>query len=145
MEINVDLENVPEFENLPEGEYVVQVKSIEVKDSKRTPGNKNLEVNYTILEPGDYAGKEVRFDVLSLAQKALFRVRDFVQACGVHAGPNGFKTEELVGAVLRIQLRLEAQQEYKTDINTGQTVLAPRFSKDNKPMLRSRVSGYAPR
>jgi len=144
MEIKVDLENIEEPEALPEGVYVVQVKRCEMKDSKRTAGNKNLEMDYVIIE-GDHAGKEIRFDVLSLAQKALFRVRDFVEACGVFPGKDGFKTEELIGAILQVAVRLEPSMRNEIDINTGATKLVPRLNRDGKQVLRSRVSGYSAR
>jgi hypothetical protein len=32
---------------------------------------------------------------------ALWRLRDFVAACGVYPGPNGFRTEEMIGRMFR--------------------------------------------
>ena len=131
MEINVDLSNVPELDALPEGEYLVQVAKVDVTDSKRTPGNKNLALEF-VVQDGEHHGKKV-FDVLSLSDKALWRVRDFVNACGLYPGPAGFKTEELLGQKLIVGLATE--QRMQQDPNSGQLVPVP-------GKMRNKVAGY---
>ena len=135
MEIPVDLTNIPEIDAVPEAVYPVSVSKIEMKDSKRTPGNKNLEIEMTIMDEGEYHGRKI-FDTLSLSEKALWRVRDFVQACGVFPGPAGFKTEELIGATLNVGVICE--QRMQQDVATGQ--LKPVEGKQ-----RNKVTGYSAR
>lgn len=138
MEINVDLTNIPEGpEALPQGEYLCQVNKIEMKDSKNTPGNKNLEVEYTVLKNINDLNLEVSgrktFDTLSLSQAALWRLRDWIQACGVFPGPQGFKTEEVIGA--QVIVGLVQEQRMTRDQVTG--ALTPVTGK-----MRNKVAGY---
>lgn len=139
MEVNVDLNNVPEIDALPQGEYLVQVAKADITDSKRTPGNKNIALEFTVQE-GEYHGRKV-FDVLSLAPAALWRVRDFVNACGVFPSSSGFKTEELVGQFVRVGLLIEPRMT--NDPNTG--TLVPVTGPDGQPKGRNKVAGYKTR
>ena len=134
MEVPVDLTNIPEIEAVPAGEYLCSVSKADIKDSKRTPGNKNLDLEYTISE-GEYHGRKI-FDTLSLSEKALWRVRDFVNACGVFPPATGFNTEQLLGAFLRVGVTTE--QRMQQDSATGQ--LVPVLGKQ-----RNRVAGYKQR
>lgn len=104
-EIPVDLTKVEVQDAVPEGEYLVQVSKVETKDSKRTPGNKNLSMEYTIQE-GEAHGRKL-FEDLSLHPKALWKVSEMVNACGVFPGPSGFKKSELLGAFLRVAVKNE--------------------------------------
>jgi hypothetical protein len=131
MEIPVDLTNIEEMgDAAPIGEYLAQVGKIDVKDSKRTPGNKNLEVQF-VLQEGEQHGKMV-FETMSLSPKALWRVRDFVNACGVYPNPSGFKTEELIGRFLYITLDVEQRMQQDQAGN-----LKPVEGK-----MRNRVTSY---
>jgi hypothetical protein len=143
MEINVDLTNIPEAEALPESQYLCQVEKIERKVSKKN--NPYLDVSYIVAEPVEYAGRRILFDNLTLTEAALWRVRDFVNACGVFPGPTGFKTEELIGAFLRVTLVREPRMTQKVDAATGAVQLLPMVDKDGKPVYRNKVTGYAPR
>jgi hypothetical protein len=108
-EIPVDLTKVETQDAIPEGEYLVQVSKVETKDSKRTPGNKNLEVEYTVQD-GPAHGRKI-FETLSLSPKALWKVSEFVNACGVFPGPQGFKKSELLGAFLHVAVKNEQRMQ----------------------------------
>lgn len=130
-EIQVDLTSIPELEAVPENVYSASVSKVEITDSKRTPGNKNLSIELTVAD-GEYHGRKI-FDTLSLSEKALWRVRDFVQACGIFPGPTGFKTEDLLGAVLKVGVICE--QRMQQNAVTGQ--LEPVVGKQ-----RNKVTAY---
>ena len=131
-EINVDLTTIPELEAVPEGEYLVSISKVDTAPSKRTPGNTNLNIEMTVQSEDEYHGRKI-FDTLSLSEKALWRVRDFVQACGVFPGPQGFKTEELLGAQLIVGVTIEPRMQQNQA--TGQLEVVP-------GKTRNKVAGY---
>jgi hypothetical protein len=131
MDIPVNLRDIPEIESVPEGKYLCRVDKIEMRDSKNTPGNKNLHVEYIVTGGSEFDGRRL-FDELSLSMKALWRVRDFVEACGIFPGPDGFKTEEVMGAHLYVGVIMEARQ---TRDALGQLVVVP-------GKFRNKVVGY---
>jgi len=141
--INVDLTNIPDPESLPEGQYLCRIEKIEEKTSKA--GNKYLDVSYNVEEPAEYNGRKILFDNLTLTEKALWRVRDWVNAAGIFPGPDGFKTEEMIGAFLRVTLIKEPQMQNQLNQASGTTQLVPKVDSKGQQMFRNKVVGYAQR
>jgi hypothetical protein len=130
-EVPVDLTNVVEIDALPAGEYNCTVSKAELAPSKRTPGNTNIVLEYTVQD-GEYHGRMI-FDNLSLAEKALWRVKDFITQLGMPVSASGFKTEDLLGQMLIVGVVQEPRMQQ--DSTTGQLVAVPGKS-------RNKVTGY---
>ena len=99
MEIKVNLHDIPS-NDLGEGVYLARVEKMEVQPSKSTAGAQVLNTEFTILD-GESNGRKC-WDNFSLQPQALWRLRDFVKALGVFPGPEGFRTEELIGKTCRV-------------------------------------------
>lgn len=101
--INVDLTNIPE--NEIKGVFTVKIVKTELQKAK-TDGSTNLYVEMELVDAEDLSGRKV-WTTLNLKPQSLWRVRDFVQACGVFPGANGFDKNELMGKMLRVIVEME--------------------------------------
>lgn len=102
MKIDVDLTNVPVLRPIPTGTYVIRL--VDFKAGESQTGNPKLTVEADIIEPRRIAEQIPKwYFTLSLAEKALFRVRELYEACGcLHAG--SFDTDELLGKTVGIKV-----------------------------------------
>ena len=111
MEIKVNLKDIPS-NDLPTGILRMRVDEATVQNSKSTPGAEVINVEFIVMTAGDYHNRH-SWDNFSLQPQALWRLRDFVEACGVFPGPDGFRTEELIGKVVDVSLEEEEYQGRK--------------------------------
>jgi hypothetical protein len=130
-EVPVDLTQVKEIEALPAGDYKCSVSKADLTASKRTVGNTNMALEYTVQD-GEYHGRII-FDTLSLAEKALWRVKDFITCLGMQPSATGFKTEDLLGQMLIVGVIQEPRMTQ--DAVTGQLTVVEGKS-------RNKVTGY---
>lgn len=62
-----------------EGIYLLRVSDVQVKPTQNKPENKNLNFEYTIVEPEDWAGWKV-WDNVSLTPQARWRLQQVLEA-----------------------------------------------------------------
>jgi hypothetical protein len=129
MEVRVDLTNIPD-NTVADGVYEVRIDKCEIVASKRTAGAQNLNVEMIVTSQGDFNNRKL-FDNISLLPQVLWRVRDFVNAAGVFPGPEGFRTEDLIGRPLRATVVMEPRQDGAKNA-------------DGSPKMAAKVAGYAP-
>ncbi len=108
MIIDVDLTKVPKLQPLPTGTYLVRITEITHGESQA--GFPKLTFACDVIEPANVAEEIPKwYFSLSLKDTALFRVRELFEAVGkLHAG--GFDTDELLGEVVGVTLRLEENE-----------------------------------
>jgi hypothetical protein len=137
---NVDTDG-PQFETLAEGSYLCRIDKAELRDSRNTPGNKVLHVEYVVNNDTEHPNANGRriFDDLSLSQNALWRVKQLTEAAQLFPGPEGFDSVALIGLWLRVGVTLEARME-KDPVT--QAYNKP-VMKDGVQQYRNRVGGYA--
>lgn len=103
-EIIVDLTNYKDSGSarVPEGRYRLQVEDAEVTTSAK--GNQ-MVVLYLAIRGGDYDGTTI-VDRLTLTEKALYRVVNFMQAIGMPTPKKKFKinTAKFVGKYLEADI-----------------------------------------
>lgn len=124
--ININLDDVAEGGFLvPSGKYDAKVTKIESKTSQS--GNPMLEWTWTIVS-GDHKGKELRsWTNLPVKgtpidqQKALFRLKNHLQAFGMDGTIKGLNTEMLVGkvATLTVAVRTFKNRDSGEDMETN--------------------------
>lgn len=89
--VELDFSDVQDLQpfarNVPKGNYLLKVKKIEVATSKN--GNKMWVVDSEFLE-GAFAGQVIR-ERLTLTEKALFKVKGFLEALGFNVGKKKVK------------------------------------------------------
>ena len=95
-QVNVDFSDVQEFELLPEGDYVVEIEEVEVKQS--STGKAMMSLQMTVREPEEHQGRKL-FDNMMLEGNALWRTKRELNAIlgDVPDGAFNFDTEDLVG------------------------------------------------
>jgi hypothetical protein len=77
----VDLSHVEEFEPVPAGVYSVVVTEMNESEEDGPSGYPYVGVVMTILE-GEFENRKL-FSNLSMSPKAAFKVKEFLEACGV--------------------------------------------------------------
>lgn len=89
--VELDFSDVKDFapiaKGIPEGNYVLQVKKIELKDSKK--GNPMWVVD-SAFTAGKYEGQQIR-EYLTLTTDALFKVKSWLEALGLNIGKKKVK------------------------------------------------------
>jgi hypothetical protein len=105
--IKVNFGDVEGFDALPEGVYTATVEKIEYRPAKEAGKSPYLNVEYTVSEPEEFAGRKV-WEVLSWAPKALFRMRDFFRAAGFEDDEYDLDVDEESGLLLDPDLAGEA-------------------------------------
>jgi hypothetical protein len=119
----VDFTNVEEmsFDPLPAGEYLLRVVEAEEREGPTAP---YINLRMEVVD-GDYAGRSI-FEILSLSEKALFRLKGFMLAAG-------YEDEELAGSI-----------EFDPDDFLEVEVLAQvKQRKDNNGEMRNRVNKFS--
>lgn len=106
--IPIDLTTVTnDFEPLPEGVYVVQVEKVEPAKSKA--GHNMVAITMNVVEPVEFMGRK-GFTNISLQPKALWKLKEFVEACGVPYDGGGVNLELARG----VQCLVKVMQEQYT-------------------------------
>lgn len=105
--IKVNFGDVEGFDALPEGTYTATIEKIEYRPAKEAGKSPYLNVEYTVSEPEEFAGRKV-WEVLSWAPKALFRMRDFFRAAGFEDDEYDLDVDEESGLLLDPDLSGEA-------------------------------------
>jgi len=101
MKFKADFTNVSEGGFLPEGEYVCKVTKAELKQ-----GNAAKYINWELtVGVGDQKGSKTYY-ITSLSVKALFKLREFMIACGldVPKAVVDIDTDKILGRVVGIKV-----------------------------------------
>lgn len=110
--VPVDLNTVSDdFTPVPEGIYTVQVEKLEPKQSKA--GNNMVNVTFNILEPADHMGRKL-FTSLVLMQQAMWKVKQFVKACGIPYDTTGFDLGSSIGGQMLVKVLQETYDDNGT-------------------------------
>jgi hypothetical protein len=109
-EVNADFTGVYIPGDYKSGDYTFEVKEVKTDTG---PSGVYLRVVLQFMD-GEYAGRENE-EIVSLAQKALWRAKLFLQAVGyeVPDGPLRFRTEDLIGLKFRAHCEREEDKEGK--------------------------------
>lgn len=116
--INVDLSNVGEFENLPDGTYLTELTRFYHAPDSGDYGQ--LRAVWTVIEEGEFLGR-TSTEFLSLSPKAAFRIARFLKAFGEELDDDfKFETDDddeiispdLVGA--QAIIKVETRPDKKT-------------------------------
>lgn len=110
VELPQNLETVEaggQFELLPPGTYALEVDNIELKTSQQQ--KPYLNMTYKVVGDEDYAGRKL-FDIISLDPKALFKLKQFSLATGIHISEE-FDTEDFLGAEFEAVVDVEKGTE----------------------------------
>ncbi|HOK84662.1 MAG TPA: DUF669 domain-containing protein [Pseudothermotoga sp.] len=102
MRIDIDLTQIPDLRPLPTGTYIVRITDVKLGESQA--GKPKMTLETEVLEPQSVAQEIPKwFFTLSLAEGALFRVKDLFKAVGrLHGG--GFDTSELIGETVGVSV-----------------------------------------
>jgi len=99
--LTVDFTNVESREVLPEGEYIVKVADIEVRE-----GQKGNYLNWTLeVATGQFEGRKV-FNSTSLSPQSLWVLRNTLEALGVKTNSSKFQMDlnSYIGLTMGIRL-----------------------------------------
>lgn len=91
------------FELLPPGTYTLEIDNIECKTSKQD--KPYLNMTYKVVDDADYAGRKL-FDTISLAESALFRLKQLALATNINISEE-FDTEDFLGATFDAVVDIE--------------------------------------
>jgi hypothetical protein len=113
--INVDLNDAKELTPLPGGTYSAVVEKVEVRKNRNNEGQ-HIYVEMAVVDCADETlnGRKLFYRVsLPRAdqtpdQKAntLYFVKQLVEACGAPWEPQGFDTNDLIGAQIQVSVSL---------------------------------------
>jgi len=104
--VPVDLNQVSDdFVLLPEGIYKMQVEKMEPKQSNA--GNPMVNVTMNVLEPVEHLGRK-GFTNLVLIQAAMWKVKQFVKACGIPFDTGGFNLGDAIGREVTVKVTQES-------------------------------------
>lgn len=102
MKIKADFSDVSEgYKGLPVGDYVCKVTKVELKDGQKA---KYLQWELTV-GIGNEKGNKTSF-ITSLSTKALFKLRDFMVACGLEVPKSlaTVDTDTMIGKIVGISV-----------------------------------------
>lgn len=119
--IEMDLENVPELELVPEGEQRLQC--IDAERETSNAGNPMLHI--TLEQPGNEYAEEVHhyivFPVADDTEKTIARKKgaliEALDALGVSDYQQGFDTDELIGKEAHAIIQHQESQEHGESAN----------------------------
>jgi len=102
--VNINLDDVDEFEPIPQGTYLCRITKAETVKSRgaQQRGEKNddmLSCNAEVAE-GEHAGRVLFFNTMlrTKEKKANYYLRKLIEALGVDWTAKGFSTEDCMGA-----------------------------------------------
>ena len=103
--IEIDFGDVQEQVNLDAGLYRGTISKIELGDSRSTPGQKVINVEFAL---NDTNGRKL-WETFSLQSNALWRLKEFLVGLGfeVPQGPFQFPDEEVLGMEVEVQVAIE--------------------------------------
>lgn len=108
--VTLDFTNAEDgFKLVPEGEYICKVTKVEVKQ-----GSKAKYFNWELtVGLGEYKGSKL-FEITSLSVDALWRLRGFLQSCGIEVPRSKFNvdTDLVVGKIVGVTV---VHSEYVKD------------------------------
>jgi hypothetical protein len=103
--IPIDLNQVnDDFTPMPEGVYKMQVEKLESKKSKAD--NNMVNVTMNVVEPVLHLGRK-GFTNLVLIPAAMWKVKQFVKACGISFDTGGFNLGDAIGKTLLVKVTQE--------------------------------------
>ena len=107
---NVNLEEVPELQPLPDGTIVVEAESWEEKSSQN--GNPMAVITCDITAPEEAKKKVGKYYLrIPIMESTLFRWKQVYKACDILEKANdGFDPDDLLGKKFGMVLRLEEYQ-----------------------------------
>lgn len=108
--LNVDFSGVEERTTLPEGNYLVEVESVEEKE-----GNKGAYLSFTFkVAEGKFKGNKL-FHNCSLAPQALFNLKNLLEALGMNIPKKAFDLDpdDLVGLQCVVEVTHEVYEGKK--------------------------------
>ena len=112
MRIGVDLTKEESgFEAIPAGNYEVKVVEAQEKTSKA--GHKKIALVFEVTG-AESAGRKLFHDLSELPQ-ALWKLKKFLDACGVEYDEDGFATEDILGSDLEVVVVQEIYNEKPTN------------------------------
>ncbi len=97
-----------DFEPLDPGVYDFRVSKIEQKIGKNS-GKPYLNIELECLDD-DYLGRRV-FDICSLGESSLWRLKAFAESCGVDI-EDEFDTDDFVGEECNATIDIETNDQY---------------------------------
>lgn len=122
--LNLDFSSVPSREPLEEGTYLLTIAEAEEKQS--STGNPMISITYDVVSTADgieVPGQRKLWDNYSLVEKALFKVKELLEALG-------YDTDQLVEMDV-------------TDL-VGQQVMAKVIQETYNGEIRNRVKKVYP-
>jgi len=97
-----------DFEPIDPGVYDFRVAKIEQRTGK-TSGKPYLNIELECLDE-DFTGRRV-FDICSLGESSLWRLKAFAVACGVDI-EDEFDTDDFIGEECSATVDIESSEEY---------------------------------
>ena len=107
---NVNLEEVPELQPVPDGTLIVEVESWDEK--KSLAGNPMASIACNITAPEEVAKKVGKYYLrIPLMESTLFRWKQLYKACGIlEKAQAGFDPDDLIGKQFGMVITLEEYQ-----------------------------------
>lgn len=100
--INLDMTGVESYTRCPEGEWTARLKKIEMGEVQGS-GDDCLKAQFEVCE-GEAKGNTV-FETFSLTEKALWKLKSFLQAVGMKAdGKISLDLDKLIGKTCTIEV-----------------------------------------
>lgn len=103
--LDVNLDEV--HDHIEPGWYVARVVGSEIKESQRENGGRYINWELEINEPNSEFDGEKVWTITSLKSSALWKLKQFLEACNFEWDPEGFHTEDVHGSELEIQIENE--------------------------------------
>lgn len=117
--VEVDLENLPDSDTVPVGQYLLRIDSItEVKQDKN--GDDFVSLTYSIVK-GDYVNRKVVEPYVTLKKGS--KLKRLCKAAG-YSKPRLTSTDELVGLELSAYVGKQTSDQYG-DQNNIKTYIVP--------------------
>lgn len=107
--IRVDMTDVKSFDPIPGNWYPLTIVEHEMRKGKASG---EPYINWTLeVAEGEYAGRKI-WVITSLSKKALFKLKEFLEACDVDAeGEINFDPVDLYNKTILGQVKLEDYED----------------------------------
>jgi hypothetical protein len=104
--VPIDLNSVSDdFTPMAEGIYKMQVEKLEPKVSQA--GNNMINVTMNVLEPVEHLGRK-GYTNLVLMPASMWKVKQFVKACGISFDTGGFNLGDAIGREVMVKVTQES-------------------------------------